>query len=202
MLAPKKSIDELRKKKKKQSVAEQVERIMLNETEGTHVKMIMKEHFGVKESDMEGSFSNWKRGLPALYGEILTTLQDLVKCGFLESMKDGRTVYYWKVKKPGECSKCGYIHPKDGSCISIKDIRQNQLRANKTRDITDEEIIGFLKTRSATEMEIAEHFGIPARGGPRTKLWNQLKRLVETNRLHHDYSGRRGKPYFFKQDKP
>lgn len=60
---------------------------------------LMIECFGVKESDIDKSFSLWKKGDPTLYSRIRKTLDKLTKQGKIKQVKKGRAVHYWWVAK-------------------------------------------------------------------------------------------------------
>lgn len=60
---------------------------------------LMIECFGVKESDIDKSFSLWKKGDPRLYSRIRKALDRLTKEGKIKQAKRGRAVHYWWASK-------------------------------------------------------------------------------------------------------
>lgn len=60
---------------------------------------LMIECFGVKEEDIDKSFSKWKKGDPTLYSRIRKALDVLTKQGKIKQAKRGRAVHYWWIAK-------------------------------------------------------------------------------------------------------
>ncbi|MGH9877525.1 MAG: hypothetical protein ACREBU_09910 [Nitrososphaera sp.] len=92
-VAPKKRIKDI----KGIPVAQRVEEALKKDKEyATHVKRLMLDLFGVKESEIKGSFKDWKPSeRVSLYVKIRKALEDLVAEGKAEKKKDGKAYYYW-----------------------------------------------------------------------------------------------------------
>ena len=60
---------------------------------------IMIECFGVKQEDIDKSFSKWKKGDPTLYSRIRKALDTLTEQGKIKQAKRGMAVHYWWVAK-------------------------------------------------------------------------------------------------------
>ncbi len=81
-------------------VMETIERKLYSDRENAYtIAGIMIECFGVKESDIDKSFSKWNKGDPRLYSRIRKALDKLTKQGKIKQAKRGRAVHYWWVAK-------------------------------------------------------------------------------------------------------
>lgn len=58
---------------------------------------LMVECFGVKESDINQPFRDWKTGQPALYSRIRVALDKLIEEGKVKKGKKGKAIHYWIV---------------------------------------------------------------------------------------------------------
>ena len=59
----------------------------------------MIESFGVKENEIDKSFSLWKKGYPTLYSRIRKALDKLTGESKIKQAKKGRAIHYWWVAK-------------------------------------------------------------------------------------------------------
>lgn len=81
-------------------VVETIEHKLKSDRENAYtIAGLMIECFGVKEGDIDKSFSKWKTGDPRLYSRIRKALDKLTTQGKIKQAKKGRAVHYWWVAK-------------------------------------------------------------------------------------------------------
>jgi hypothetical protein len=87
--------------KTKKSVLEVVETQLKSDRKNAYtITGLMMTCYGVKESDIRGGFTHWRKGLPTMYTQIRLALIKLVKQKKVSQANYGRGVVYWygKVK--------------------------------------------------------------------------------------------------------
>jgi hypothetical protein len=91
-VAPKKKVSDL-----KVPIDKKVEQILKSDPEHAyHTTRIMVDHFEVKESDIEGSFKDWKnRKAIGLWKKVKDALDDLVENKKAEKVREGKADWYW-----------------------------------------------------------------------------------------------------------
>ncbi len=89
------------KELEREDVYDKVEEALMKDPENAYTTMgIMVEVFGVKPQEVKNKpFSDWKKGLPTMYGRIDRCLKKLKKEGKVNQKKHGKAWVYW-YRKP------------------------------------------------------------------------------------------------------
>jgi soluble cytochrome b562 len=70
-----------------------------NKSNAYTMRGIMVEAFNEKIEDIDGSFAEWKTGLPTLYSRIGRALKLLREEGKIKAKAHGKAFHYWWVAK-------------------------------------------------------------------------------------------------------